>query len=126
MVNIKGLNKAHVLAALFNGSRQQGMGVMDTSGARQWTPTEAQEYISSTIERIRLSYEKLDLGTKPDDEKIKMMAYDYDYVRGRVLKVSIAGDEFDPRLYDRDIGEGAAARVISKLRQELNQPEQGN
>lgn len=36
----------------------------------------------------------------------------FDYLQGRVMKVDLAGDELDPRLYDRDNGEGAARRAI--------------
>jgi hypothetical protein len=39
----------------------------------------------------------------------------FDYVGGRPLKIDITGDELDPRLYDRDQGEGAAAMAISEL-----------
>lgn len=40
----------------------------------------------------------------------------FDYLKGRVMKVRIEGDELNPRLYDRDNGQGAAARVIEHLR----------
>jgi hypothetical protein len=41
----------------------------------------------------------------------------FDYLNGRVLKLDLRDDaEFDPRLYDRDNGEGKAARVIENLR----------
>jgi hypothetical protein len=39
----------------------------------------------------------------------------FDYLQGRVMKVSLEGDELDARLYDRDNGEGAAAEAISAL-----------
>jgi hypothetical protein len=34
----------------------------------------------------------------------------FDYYFGRPLKVDLSGDEFDPWLYDRDAGTGAAKR----------------
>lgn len=37
----------------------------------------------------------------------------FDYLKGRVMKVSISGDSLDPRLYDRDNGQGAAARALA-------------
>lgn len=40
----------------------------------------------------------------------------FDYLNGKVLKVDISQDEFDPRLYDRDNGENAAQRAIDGLR----------
>lgn len=40
----------------------------------------------------------------------------FDYVRGRVMKVDLSGDELNPALYDRDTGEGAAAVALEALR----------
>lgn len=42
----------------------------------------------------------------------------FDYLYGRVMKVNITHDEFDPWLYDRDNGNGAAQRAIDNLRNE--------
>jgi len=39
----------------------------------------------------------------------------FDYLKGRVMKVDLSGDELDPWLYDRDNGHGAAKRVIDSL-----------
>ena len=90
-VNISGLSKAHVLQALFNASRQPGMGFLDKSGARPLTLDEAASY----TDKGRLYF---------------------DYLRGRVLKVDISRDDFAPHAYDRDNGPGAAARAIAQLR----------
>jgi hypothetical protein len=40
----------------------------------------------------------------------------FDYLRGRVMKVDLSKDAFDPWLYDRDNGAGAAERAVSRLR----------
>lgn len=40
----------------------------------------------------------------------------FDYFVGRVLKVDLSGDEFDPWGYDRDNGAGAAQAVIDRLK----------
>lgn len=90
VIDIKGLDKAEVLAALFNSSRQQGMGFLDFSGAKPMTVDEARLL---TVENYPY----------------------YDYLRGRVMKINILGDELDPRLYDRDNGQGAAARALQPL-----------
>lgn len=37
-------------------------------------------------------------------------------LQGRVMKVNLEGDSFDPWLYDRDNGTGAAQEVIDELR----------
>lgn len=87
-IDISNLDKAAVLAALYNGSRPQGLGVL------HFDPT------PMTTEEARSLVEK--------------RTY-FDYLNGRVLKMNLAGDTLDPRLYDRDLGEGAAERALSKL-----------
>lgn len=52
-------------------------------------------------------------------ELLKRTTY-FDYLKGRVMKSDLSGDDFDPQLYDRDNGDGAAARVIEELRKTLN------
>jgi len=46
----------------------------------------------------------------------------FDYLKGRVLKVDISGDELETQGYDRDNGQGAAARAIDAVRRELGLP----
>jgi hypothetical protein len=43
---------------------------------------------------------------------------DIDYLAGRPIKCEIGGDELDPFLFDRDAGEGAAARAVAAARVE--------
>ena len=90
-VSISGLNKAEVLVALYNHSRSQGLGVF-MDGGQAMSPEAASQLLKG---RSR-----------------------FDYVGGRVLKVDLSGDDFDPYLYDRDNGNGAAQRVINNLRKE--------
>ena len=91
-MNIAGLDKAEVLAALYNGSRQQGMGFLDTLD-EQWM----------TVKQAREELENNERGY-------------FDYLHGRVMKISLRGDEIDTRLYNRDNGEGAAEAIINELR----------
>lgn len=92
-MNIAGLSKPAVLAALFNASRQQGMGLLDARGARPMTAIDAAAVISAE-------------------------GMNFDYLRGRVMKIDIESDDVETRLYDRDNGEGAAERAIAPLRQQ--------
>ena len=39
----------------------------------------------------------------------------FDYLHGRVMKVEINGETLSPWLYDRDIGQGAAQKVVDSL-----------
>lgn len=88
-VNISGLSKAAVLAVLYNASRAQGMGFLQRD-SKPMTEDEAAEILSKT------TY--------------------FDYLGGRVMKISLDSDSLDAYLYDRDNGHGAAERVVSELR----------
>lgn len=87
-IDISGLNKAEVLAALYNNSKTQGMGVLHYT-PEPMTIQEATEALSRTAS--------------------------FDYLNGRVMKVSLVFDTVDTWGYDRDNGEGAAYRAISHL-----------
>jgi hypothetical protein len=88
-MNVSGLDKAEVLAALFNASRQQGISFLDSRGRRDMTKERAAEILKITE--------------------------DFDYLEGRVMKISLDRDEVETRLYDRDNGQGAAERAIAHL-----------
>lgn len=90
VIDISGLDKAEVLAALFNASKQQGMGFLDASGATEMTVDDARKYLSDGH-----TY--------------------FDYLRGRVMKTNLKNDTLDPWGYDRDNGHGAAKRALAKL-----------
>ena len=89
MINIKGLDKAKVLKALYDASHVQGMGFL------QAVPDG-----TVTVPHCR--------------ELLKHGTY-FDYLYGRVLKVDLSGDEFDERLYERDNDPGSAGRALVPL-----------
>jgi hypothetical protein len=89
MICIKGLDKAEVLAALYNASKPLGMGFMHFD-PEPMMRDEAAELLEATD--------------------------DFDYIKGRVMKVHLSGDEFEEWLYDRDNGNGAAEAAIQPLR----------
>lgn len=92
-VDITGLPKGAVLAALYNASRAQGMGF--------------------------LHYDPKPMTPEMGDEFLKRDTY-FDYMQGRVMKVDLKSDtSFDPWLYDRDNGDGKAQMVIDALRSNL-------
>jgi hypothetical protein len=88
MISIKGLDKAEVLQALYDRARTQGMGIF--------------QYIPGPL-------------SKEEAQSLLQTSSYFDYLKGRVMKIDMSGDEIDPRLYDRDNGEGAAEAAISKL-----------
>ena len=93
-IDLKGLDKALVLAALYNGARPQGAGFF------HYDPTPMSvETAAATLEQSTY----------------------FDYLNGRVMKVDLSGDELDPWGYDRDNGEGTARTIIDTLREDLEQ-----
>lgn len=83
------MNKADVLAALYNASKPQGMGM------RHYDPTPMTPEIAQEL-----------LGQNTN----------FDYLKGRVMKIDLSSDELDPWLYDRDNGQGSAEAAINSLK----------
>ena len=90
MIDIKGKDKAKILMALFNRAKPLAMSYIDYRPG-DMSYEEAKQIIDSP---------------EPND---------FDYVQGRVIKVSLDGDSFNPFFYDRDHGQGAAAKAISNV-----------
>ena len=90
-INISTMNKAEVLAGLYNKAKPLGMGFLHYT-PEDMTIEEAQGYLDQGI-----TY--------------------FDYLKGRVMKVDLKGTEFDPWLYDRDNGQGSAQRVLDNLKE---------
>jgi hypothetical protein len=109
MIDIKGLDKAEVLACLYNHSKPLGRGLL------QYDPTpmtkeQAHEIIYGRGDDCHAMFGgDIRQGYGPG-------TFNFDYLKGRVMKVDLSGDEFDEGLYDRDVGDGAAARAIQSLR----------
>lgn len=92
MISIKGMDKAEVLARLYNCAICQGMGFLHFD-PKPMTKAAAQEIVA---------------------ECEKNNSWYFDYLKGRVMKVDIGKDEFDERLYDRDNGFGAAEDALTR------------
>ena len=89
-IDIKGVSKAKVLAALYNASQPLGMGFLHAK---------SQPMLEREAEAL-----------------LKEQTY-FDYLHGRVMKVDLSKDELEERLYDRDNGCGAAYDAIKHLLQ---------
>lgn len=87
-IDLKDLDKAAVLAALYNASKPMAMGFM------RYDPT------PMTVDQAH--------------ELLKKQT-DFDYLQGRVMKTDLSGDTLDTWGYDRDNGEGAAAKALASL-----------
>lgn len=101
-IDISGIDKAALLAALFNNSAPGGMGFLQAGfGPTVMTVEDAREVIASGHH----------------DPGAPREGLSYDYLFGRPLKSDIGGDTYDPWGYDRDNGgPGTAASIIEKLR----------
>ena len=96
-IDVTGIPQNELLAALYNRSVQQGMGFLHDRGANGMTPEQAQKELDEATERY-------------NGEKY------FDYLHGRVMKVGIDGKKLRTRLFDRDVGYGAAAKVVAEMR----------
>jgi hypothetical protein len=95
-IDISKLDQAEVLAALYNASKQLGMGFAHARGRDGMTVPQAQEEIDqiSSVDGRNLYF---------------------DYLHGRVLKINLGKDILHTHLYDRDNGPGAALRALQPL-----------
>ncbi len=88
-MDVSDLNKADVLAVLYNACVPMGMGFLQARN---------------------------EVMTREDAEKLLKKTTYFDYLYGRPMKIKIE-DDLHPSLYDRDQGWGAAARAIEVLRE---------
>jgi len=96
-MNIKSINKATILAALYNRAQPLGHGFL------HYDP------VSMTVEKAK------DIITDRGDDHVAMFGPQvranrlyFDYLKGRVMKVDLSKDDLDTRLYNRDNGDNAA------------------
>lgn len=94
-ISYDGIDEATLIHGLYFGTRALGMGVLHDKR-------------DLTIDQVREDVQKM--GRWNDSITI-------DYYRGRPLKVDIdtKAKTFEPRLYDRDAGHGAAQSVVDHL-----------
>lgn len=86
-MDISKMDKAKVLAALYNNAKPQGLGFL-LADSREMTTGEAQEILNTG------------------------QTY-FDYLKGRVMKVDLSKDDLWTALYNRDNGNNAAELAIA-------------
>jgi hypothetical protein len=92
-IDISGLSKAQLLAALYNAASSAGKGFIRAASSPSGDMT------------VRQAAEHLRRQTS------------FDWLNGRSFKVDLGSDSFEPWLYDRDNGgEGTAEKIIERLR----------
>lgn len=84
------IDKATLLAALWNNAKPPPEGFPHHSGAGHMNREQAAEHLG------RRTW--------------------WDYLDGRILKLHLGGNTLDPRAYDRDNGPGLASAVITRIR----------
>lgn len=97
-IDIAGIDKGELLAALYNHARPIGLGNL------QYQPNKM------SIEAGRAHF----------DAHIEAGASRFDYLQGRCLKVDLRDDVLDARLYERDNGEGIVAQIVANIRSRQN------
>jgi hypothetical protein len=89
-LDISGLDKAELLAGLYNRSKPLGLGFLEAT-QEDMTVDEARRIIQQQGPR-------------------------FDYLNGRVMKIDLGGDTLNPRGFDRDNGAGATQSVVQAIR----------
>lgn len=111
-VSLEGLDRALVLAALYNAARPQGLGFLHYD-PEPMTVEQAKEILAQ-----RRAYRKRK-GQGNNQRQNRWLLRDYyyfDYLQGRVMKIDLCGKGIESAGYDRDNGEGAVAQIIEVLR----------
>lgn len=106
-IDITGLDKAELLAALYNASHAQGLGFLQARDG-EMTKEQAQNIIDGEGDDLRRTFGQ-------DDPRRAPQLY-FDYLYGRVLKVDLSGDSLGTWAYDRDNVKGQAARIVAEVR----------
>lgn len=90
-ISLVGLDKARLLAALYNASRPIGIGFL-------WYDPEpmSEAEAAELLKRGRGTW--------------------VEYLKGRVIKIDLAQTAWSPKGYDEINGQGAAQKVIEELR----------
>lgn len=105
-IDVSDIAPAELLAALYNRSHVQGMGVLQAQDG-DMTVEQAEKLL--TGENVESDYPNI-------SERKKGKSTYFDYLYGKVMKVEINGESLNPNLYDRDLGQGAAQKVVDSFK----------
>lgn len=106
-IDVSDIKPAELLAALYNRSfvNPDGAGIFQAKEG-DMTVEQAQEYLDGKVEGDYMGQPLKNNGNRY-----------FDYLNGRVMKVEINGETLRTWLYDRDLGQGAAQRIVDGLRE---------
>lgn len=103
VIDIRDLDRAELLAALYNATHAVGRGALHDLG-RDMTVAEAR----AALDEQRHAQRRL--------SHLGLIAY-FDFLYGRPIKLDVEQDVVDFYLYDNDAGHGTGKRVVEALRQ---------
>lgn len=106
-IGIADLKTEQVLAALYNNAGPVSLGALHPRHRENMTSEQARE--------LWRTHGKLVGRSRCGLRRIKHIRFDY--VHGRLLKVTFCGGSVDIMGFDRQYGPGAASRVIDHIRQ---------
>ncbi len=101
IVDTTGIDRAALLAALYNRAQPLGLGFLHYDPTPMTTETAAK-----LIEETKQEW-------PPGSGEFQAF---FDYLKGRVVKTDVLQDRIDSYLFDRDNGEGALAAAVEGLR----------
>lgn len=106
-VDVGDMTPAEVLRRLYNASWPKGLGLLNYE-ADEMTLEQAQAIVDGCLARLP-EHAK----SEPDRYvHLRKQALYFDYFKGRVLKIYLDERPLFVALYDRDNGQGAAARAL--------------
>ncbi|WP_143086427.1 MULTISPECIES: hypothetical protein [Amycolatopsis] len=105
-IDIAGLKKEQVLAALYNNAGAVGLGSLHPHQGTTATEGWARQAWRTQGEMVGRSWRGL--------RRIKHIRFDY--LHGRLLKVTFRGTSVDVTDFDRQYGPGTASCTIDRLR----------
>jgi hypothetical protein len=113
VIDTSGLDKADVLAVLYNAACPHGMGFLQTEYAPPFMRRDdADKIIKERGDDTAVQLRELDLQVT----RLGHHSLHFDYVYGRPMKVDLSKDIFEEKYYDGYHGAGHAAAAIAELR----------
>jgi hypothetical protein len=106
MLSIRGLNKAELLAALYNNSKISGIGFYSQISIADEPGQETK------LEEAQAHLDQVKKAT--GGEKIE-------FFLGKIIKMDFAKETINPSEYDQANGKGTASKVILQLRKSLKE-----
>jgi hypothetical protein len=121
VVDITGLDQVEVFRRLYNSARPLGSGFLHYV-PRDMTPEEAvgqftldSDYVNGRVMKVRMH--------SREGQRNAFVRFGWDEEKiAKNLPHEHVTYYFDPRLYNRDNGMGAAENIIANMREELNIP----